>query len=690
MKTLKRISLIAGTVSTFSLGLWLGQPQLSSPLTTADTSDAELQTPTSPQRDTFTVPSFPFSQPFDPRRELDHALSLDDETERYGRMIAIGCYAARQNPKRNLAILSPDIWHYPNYDLRGAFHSEWMRTAPDSFLEYSEAKYKTLSEENQTKLYPSYHLSYMEPMALLELLPKVENQRLKNRLRSDLLGTLIELDPSLLWENRELVASPQAIIDEASAKSLFDLALQFWELTDWEEISFGLELHDYIAQNQLLSYASKLQGYERTTFAVSYAAAHPAAAADWVRQQGDFHDISYEFDSEHAPFFKHLFASKGFAQWEDAGLWICEGISADSEQQNHASIFRTIKAAPEHCHIIRLKEEFTAYLHQVEDLQSIKSLYLSLQNDHPILETLERFMLQSDKDFSDAIVTRTTREAPTPERLMQVLEIGKLEVWPPAYLAAAKETLNSLSEEQLLWSLSPGMILSAQEIAPDRIQNLISSADPTWVYNTLGSYEFTSNAIVRNLDQLPHLLKDLPPEKAQNILESARTAALQQSLFDPNKIAYLGVAQTPSETLIVANSIELSAYLEDKELKQAIDSHPFHDDIYLSIASNSLPDDYPVDDPKLNQALARIEKGRELSKKSPYEAVSSIQSLPDSERLLTAKAFLLAKAQTAQYSGTEELIKLPIWSESERQQLQTLGFTHLVNQNIDYSSEIIW
>ncbi len=690
MKWFKRIILLGGTVSTFLIGYRFASHEA----TQDDTHFLEA----SPQRlqneiepiDNYTLPSYQFSEPFNAREALDFALSIEDATERYGRMIAIGCLAAQQNPEENLALLSPEIWEYANYDLRGAFHSEWMRSNPETFLPYAEAKYQELQASGQLLLFPSYHLSYMEPIALLELLPRIQNPQLKSTICNDLLGTLVELAPSLLWKNRDQIASIEQIIDEATRKSLYDLALQFWELSEWKQMPFSQALYTYMAENQLLDQASRLAGYPKTRFAIEYATQHSAAAAQWVREQGAFSEIAYTFGEEHARFFASLFATEGFSSWEHAPTWICEGVSADGSGDNRSAIFSAVQACPESCHLTRIKNDFFDYLSTVNDHDAIKQLYLSVENDHPILSVLERYMLQSGQDFSDALVARTTRQSPTPERLMRVLEMGNLNTWPDAYFAAARDTLNSLSDDELLWSLSPSMILSAQEITPQRIQNLLSNADPTWLYNTLNSYEFISNTSIENLPQLPNLLRDLPEEKSRSIIESARSAALRKSLFAQNKSDYLKIAKTQNEVLIVASGIPLDTYLSDNELKKTIEENPHRDDIYLTIANNAQFSGIETEDPQISQALNRIKTGQELSQKGSSVIVSTIQSLPTSERFLTAKAVLMASNHRSSESSSEKLINLPIWSPAEREQLQILDFTRLVNHNIDFSTEIIW
>lgn len=686
MTSLKTIGLLAATVSSFSIGFWLAR----SPASPTPAPEQPAFAPTAQTDAPYTVPSYYFQDPFSPREELNATLSLPNSVARYGRMIAIGYHAARENQLENLAKLSPEIWDYSNYDLRGAFHSEWMRASPNTFLPYAEAKYQELAEAKQETLFPSYHLSYMEPLALLDILPKIQHQQLKAQLCNNLLGTLIELDPSMLWEHKELIASNQAIIDEASSKTLYDLALQFWELSGWESITFDSELHAYLAQNQLLDYAAKLTGYEKTRFATEYALAHPADAAQWVREQSELLEFEYEFQAEHASFFRKLFATEKFSDWEYAAKWLCEGISADTDAENQSALFSTLKDSPQLCHLSSLQEEFSAYLFLVANPDAIKNLYLEIANDHPLLSLLEQFMLKAPADYSDAIVARTTRETPTPDRLMQVLEMGNLDAWPDAYYQAAKETLLSLSDEDLLWSLSPGMLLSAQQIATERIQNILSMADPSWLTNSLHHYEFASNASIQNLSSLPHLLQDLPQEEADSIMATARNHALRKSVFDPNKLAYLQFAQTQNETLIVAQSIELESYQKDPALKKAISENPHRDDIYLAIASNHLVSQTDTNDPNITQAFQRIETGRKLSRKPASEIVSTIQSLPSSERFITAKAVLMAQNQETGGSRSTPLIDLPIWSDTEREQLQVLGFTHLINYSIDYQTDFTW
>lgn len=689
MSRILNTSIIAASALSLVLGFWISNSIEEGKEYTANSELPLPPTLSSEDKSEYSVPRFAFSDPFDPRKELDYALSLEDTTERYGRLFAIGFQSAQESPEQNLAVLAPEIWDYPNYDLRGAFYSEWMRSYPESFLSHAEEKYAELAHSHKTKLFPTYHLSYMEPHALLELLPKITNTKLKNRARSELLATLVELDPSLLWERRDEIGSSQAIISEASNKGLYELALEFWELSGWEEIFFNDDQYTYMAKNHLTGYASHLVGYQKTMFASAYARENPAEAAKWVRAQERLVEIEYEFDPEHAAFFKHLFALENFPGWADASAWICESISADDPCENRHSIFSVIEAAPEACHFTRLKDEFFDYLDLLEDKKPIKKLYLAIENDHPILETLEQYMLQFSEEFSDAIVARTTREAPTPERLMQVLEMGNLDAWPDAYFVAARDTLNSLGDQDLIWSLSPSMLLSAQEIAPERIQNMLSTADPTWLSNTLNSSEFHANATIKQLEVIPELLGDLPEEDAQNILNTARSSVLRNAYLSKDKIPYLQIAQNQKEVLLVAGGIDIDSFLQDQTLKKEIAKNPYSDDIYLTIANNYQFTHKDADDPNLQQALDRIEVGRELSHKSESVIVSTIQSLPSNERFLAAKAVLMSNYNDSTTKHSEKIAELPFWSESEVEQLKSLSFTQMVNFNIDHP-DFIW
>ncbi len=691
MSITRNILLIGATAATTVLGYWISIPQEVPPRLLEKKEATPSSIETTPTTDHYTIPSFDFEDPFDPRKELSLALSLESGAERYGRLIAIGTQAARENPEQNLAILSPEIWDYPNYDLRGAFHAEWMRSDPDTFLAFAEKKHEELVQSNQTQLFPSYHLAYMEPMVLLDLLPKIQSQKLKSQICGDLLGTLVELDPSLLWEHRQEIASAEAIVGEATRKGLYDLALQFWERSEWQEMRFNNDLFAYMAKNQLMDYAAHLQAYSKTRFATYYAQEHPAAAALWVRQQDKIEDFEYSFDTEHAAFFAKLFNTEGFSKWANAPAWISEGIEADHTSQNTNAIFSAIKASPQACHLTQLKESFASYLAQIENIEQIKSLYLALDNDHPILPTLEQFMLHSGTDFSDAIVARTTREPPTPTRLMQVLQLGNLDSWPDAYFSAARDTINALSDDELIWSLSPSMLISLNEIAPERIQTIISIADPTWLSNTLNSASFTMAATLSNLEQIAGLVQDLPSEDAQRIIESARATVLGQSYLDENKLGYLKLAHTHSEALTVANSISIDSYESSPELKSAIEEHPDREDIYLSIANNSiLGANIETSDPNIKQALDRIETGRELSKQNHTEIVSTIQSLPSSERFITAKAILMVTNQFPTNNAPDTIVNLPFWSAAEREQLETLSFRYLVNYKLYDDPNFIW
>ncbi len=691
MSTARNILLVGASATATVLGYWISPSQETPAPLLAKEDIAPPSIETTPTTDHYTIPSFDFEDPFDARKELNLALSLESGAERYGRLIAIGTQAARENPEQNLALLSPEIWDYPNYDLRGAFHAEWMRSDPETFLAFAEKKYEALIQSNQTELFPSYHLAYMEPMGLLDLLPKIQGQSLKNRICSDLLATLVELDPALLWQHRQEIATAEAIVDEATRKGLYDLALQFWERSEWQEMRFDSELYVYMAKNQPMEYIAHLQGYPKTCFATYYAQERPADAALWVRQQDTLEDFEYSFNTEHAAFFAKLFSTEDFSKWVDAPAWISEGIEADHNAQNTNAIFSAIKASPEACHLMQLKESFAGYLSEIENIEQIKDLYLALDNDHPILPTLEQFMLHSANDFSDAIVARTTREPPTPTRLMQVLGLGNLDSWPAAYFSAARDTLNSLSDDELTWSLSPSMLISLNEIAPERIQTIISTADPTWLSNTLNSASFTMAATLSNLDQITELVQDLPPEDAQRIIESARATVLGQSYLDENKLGYLKLAHTHSEILTVANSISIDSYESSPDLQTAIENSPDREDIYLSIANNAiLMANTEISDPNIKRALDRIETGRELSKQNRTELVSTIQSLPSSERLATAKAILMATNQSPANNAPDTIVNLPFWSPAEREQLETLSFRYLVNYDLYDDPNFIW
>lgn len=681
MTALKNIALVTAASSSFVFGFWLYQPK-HPPL---ETNNAEIETQAKTE---YTPAAFTFTQPFDARAELNKTLQLTDLTERYGRLIAIGYRAAQSDPKKNLAALSPEIWQYANYDLRGAFQAEWMRNAPLQYLSWAKLNFEELEQKGELNLFPAYHLAYMEPRALLELLPLIENPSLKSRLKRELLSTLVELDPALLWERREEVADATAIINEAAQKGHYRLALQFWISSEWENHHLDPGLLTYIAQEQLLEAAGKLEDYQRTRFAAAYAIAHPSEAALWVRAQPHFSEIEYSFDEDHQQFFSKLFALESFSSWADAPLWIREGINSDHDIENTTTLFSAIKSNPVACKNSRLKNSFHDYLFQVDDLDSIKTLYLGLENKHPILEVLESYMLQSESNFNDAIVKRTIRESPNPSRLMQVLELGNLDTWPEEYLSAARSTLNSLSDEQLLWNLSPSMILSAQEISPDRIRKIMATADPLWINSTLKNFGFIKNVSLSQLGSISTLVQDLPAEDAQTILASARASLFQKAVFDENKAGYLHLAQSSSEAIQVAIGIDAEAYQSDASLRAAIEQSQFKDDIYLSIASSS--EETESTDPSFANAYETIRQAKALMNQGQKTVVSSIQSLPEAERFLIAKAALLTDDPYASNNSIRQIVDLPIWDEEQRRQLQSLSFKHYVNESLVHDTEFVW
>lgn len=686
MIAVKNTLLLAAAGGSFVFGFSLYQPIEVSPPKREPPNPASLEADDS--NSNYTPPSFAFSTPFNAREELRKTLSLTDLTERYGRLIAIGYHAAQSEPEKNLAELSPEIWQYANYDLRGAFQAEWMRNAPLDYLAWANLNYKELEQNGTLTLFPAYHLAYMEPKALLELLPRFESLSLKGRLKRELLSTLVELDPALLWERRDEIADSTAIIGEAAQKGHYRLALQFWESSGWEDHFVNDELLTYIAQEQLLQAAAQLEGYQRTRFAVAYASKHPIEAALWVRAQASLPEVDYNFDSEHRSFFSQLFALDTFSSWEDAPTWIREAINADQDSENATTIFSTIKSNPEACKNTRLKEAFRDYLAMGDDIENVKSLYLSIENEHPILEILESYMLQSDSDFSDAIVQRTLRESPTPSRVMQVLELGNLETWPPEYLSAALSTLDSLSDDQLLWNLSPSMILSAQEIAPDRIRNIMATADPLWINATLKNFGFIKNVSLSQFQSIATLVQDLPAEDAQAILGSARASLFQKALFDENKTDYLALAQSSNEAMQVAIGIDSDTYQSDPGLRAAIGKSQFKEDIYLSIASSSEETEHP--DPNFAKAYETIRQARNLMQQGESSIVSSIQTLPENERFPIAKAALLTADPLARNSNVRKIIDLTIWDEEQRRQLQSLSYKHYVNESLEHETDFVW
>lgn len=691
MKPTATLSLIAlGSLLAATTGYLLAPQNPPAEPTPAEPTSAEIPAePVAPPnpRD-LPIPSFTFAQPFDARAELDHALATELDSERLGRLMAIGYHAAQGNPLENLESLSPELWDYANYDLRGAFLAEWMRSSPETFLPWAETKYPELQKSRQTRLFSSFHLAYLEPHALLQLLPQVENQKLKNDLRYALLGTLIEVDPTLLWQNREIIATHTEIINEAASKGLAELALQIWEWTDYEAIDFDHTLYAYMGENERLDLAAHLQDYRKTNFLAAYAKAHPAAAANWIQTQPAFPDIEHEFSPDHTAFFQKLLTHPDFAKLPDAPLWFCEAINSDMEGHLHSSLFACLSRNPDTLNTYQVQEYFRQSLYSVPQPDELKRFYLSLENGHPILPVIESVMLNEKEIYAEALASRAVRETPTPDRILQVLQYGNVEKWPDTYRQAALNTLESLDDEQLLWSLSPEMVLAATQIDPQRLTRLLAQADPDWLETTLNNPSFFNNATIQTLDLLPSLLANMPSEKAEYLQDQARQNAFFHAYQSDDKVPYVTIAAKSNEALLVGNSIQLQDFKSNPSLRDAINQHPLRDDFYLSLASDS--DETEFTDPNLQRAALRLQQGRALFQQEGPAIAATFAALPDSEKLAVAKAALIVDQFNGPNPAANQILELPIWSDAERKDLYQIGFKSFINSNLEYHSDFDW
>lgn len=624
------------------------------------------------------LPAFDIGQPFDARHELDRALAAKDANEKIGRFMAIGFHAAQTDPEQNLERLSPEIWDAANYDLRGTFYAEWMRLDPNTFLRNAETTFAKLDRENSLGLFPSYHLAYLEPLALLDLIPKIQNEDFLKQVCDLLVDTLVELDPELLWQRYEGISNLQSIIDSASHRNLFALALEFWKRSEWQEVDFDHEVFEYIARENLHDYASRLQGFRKTLYATAFGVVDPTGAAKWVRTQPTLEEFEYMFDSSQAAFFKELLDLYDFNTWTDAPLWIREAINADDEVSLYPNVFRAIASNPDALQSSSLKTALRDYIPQIENQDAIKRFYLALPSDHPALDIVEKFMLMVGDAYSSTIIARTSREAPTPARLLKTLQLGNVLTWPNSYVETAAATIASLSDEELLWSLNPSSLLAAHQISPDRIQNLIDNADPLWLETTLNSARFVGSVNIDQLAALPALTRDLPPENGEHIFNEARKAVFNQVHLDPDKTRYVSLAKDSQEASSIVNSIGLETFEKDQDLKTAIDAHPLREDFYLALASKD--PEALHSDPNIQAAAERLQRTRDMLRNSPESIVSTIQTLPDSDQFATAKAVMFAENR---YNPiTTEIVELEIWTDSQKRELYNLSYRNLTNYSL--------
>ncbi|EDY83974.1 hypothetical protein VDG1235_3601 [Verrucomicrobiia bacterium DG1235] len=623
---------------------------------------------------------FTFENPFSPRRELNRALGAENAAERYGRFLAIGYHSAQEHPLQNLESLSPEIWNYENYDLRGAFFSEWMRKDPEEFLPWAEAKYLALAKDKKLELFPTYHLAYLEPIALLELLPKIKVESFADTVRNDLLGTLLEKDAALLWKRRNEIASLNRIIEKASDRGLLPLALQFWRWSEWEDLSLPDRLYEYMAKHSLLNDAIHLVGYQRTLFAVHYAAFSPAAAANWVRAQPTLYDFIYEFDNRHTAYFRALLASQNFHEWSDASAWIREAISSDEDTLLAESVFAAIQLLPDSAVNIALIEDLNDYLYEIDNDSAIEKFYLSLDSNHPVLAEVEAYLLSNQERFGQVLTKRATRELPTPDRLLKAFALGNIDNWPDSYFESAKASFAQMSDDELLWSLAPNMLLTAAQFDSERIQNLVANADPVWIQTTLSNSGFLNNVSLESLELVSEMISTLPADQARSINENAKSVVIQTASIDSDHQKYIKIASRSEDINLIANSISLEDYQNNPELQAAIKAHPRKEEFYQGIVSSNNAKTYQ--DPDFQNAFKQLEKGRALLELPADDIVSNLQSLPKTERLDLAKATVIVSNDLDQHSDLMKLFELPIWSDDDKKELYDLGFKNYLNFNL--------
>lgn len=666
--TAARIALLAAASASavgFAVSLLapFPTPEADSASSAPDKGDARVAPPEP------NLPAFPFDSPFDARAAFEKSLDEAHPARRIGMWMAIGYHAAQNDPQTNIAALEPEFWQAPYYDLRGALLAEWMRLDPESFLAWAEPKFETMHRAGQAASFPVYHLAYLEPERLLQLVSKIAYDPLAEFAKGNLLHTLVEKDPDLLWERRDAIAPLKDLIAVASGKGLHALALDFWERSGWVVDTLPHSLVEHLGQAKRTDLARHLGLDSRNAFAAAFAAAHPSDAARWVRRSAALQRFEHEFDAEHLPFFRSLLRQADFAEWSDAPLWLAEATLVDQEQALAPRLLSTLERNPILLTNGRLRDQLREYLLRAEDGQTLKSAYLSLDAAHPLTKALEGVMLLQQDRYGDALALRAARDRPTPERLLQAMSAANHEDWPEAFAEAARKTLAQLSNHELQWQLSPDQLLAAHQLDPERVQDLLADADPQWISSTLASPRFLSKLRPQTLDTIDPLLRHLPSEEAQRIRENARQQALRNIDWNADKAPYLEIAQAPNEAALLSYAFTDSELSHDDSLRQAIAEHPHSEAIYLAIAQR--PGSEALDSPELQQARATLERARQMLYQPQAQIVATLQQLDPPERLQLMKAAQLTALRFNAVEVTEPLIDQPLWTEAERDQLRS-------------------
>lgn len=634
------------------------------------------------EKNTIALPlAFPFADPFNPRHELNRAAAAKDRNEQLSRYIAIGHRAAQSKQTQRIEDLSPEFWEYQHYDLRGAFQAEWLRKDPQAYLQWAEPTFERLKTQNKLELFPSYHLAYFEPYKTLDLLAAAKNESLKSALKSSLLSTLIELDPETLWRKREQIASADAIISEAENKGLLPLVMDFWGRTEWAERSFRTDFLKHLASSKRTDLAAYLNPRNKKQFLSFLALEYPDFAASWPTVQSLSPNLySNDFTPAHSAFFIQLTDSPDFQTWSSARSWLRLIAKIDHKGQLAPIFLKAIASYPDLSHSSSLRYSFTEYIARLQDSEPIETLYLSLENDHPMLASLEAFMIRSETDFENALIKRATREKPTPERLIKTLAYGNLETWPQTYLDSARDTLDLLSDEELMWSLSPNMLLSALELDQDRVQTLLNNADPAWLANSLNNRRFAGSVTMESISKLPEILQDLPEERRKSITETAHFNVITQAYLAEDKIPYLKLTRNTKEALIVSSQIHITEYRENKTLREEIQNHPNKNAILLGIVSDSFETQIP--EPELAEAAKRIKTSAQLFHGGRDTVVSKIQTLPAAERFELVKTALIVSDSHHISTNTQKVLDLPFWSDEQKRELQDLNQRNIINDSL--------
>lgn len=669
MKTLP-LALYTGSILT---SIALGLQFTSTPSPSAQERGETTPTATASNPISETEQVAPAESVFNPlaandlRTKLNDARAINNRVARFAALARLGYLAAHQDPANAVKNLSPDFWDKDNYDLRGCLFAEWMRIDGPAAADYLEEVYRDFSDTERRELFPAYHLAYLEPQALLETLPAFTDEHLTIWLKNELVKTLVECDPDLLWLNRDSLATTPQILNACLLQSQYDQAIHFWQRSGWIEYSFPTDALRYFANQQRADIAAHLNPENRTEFAIHYAELHPQEAALWVRNAAPLQGIEYRFESLHRDFFRSLFALNDLADWPQTALWLEESIKADHAYEWSPFIFQAIARNPQISTSASFRDNLLSYLVNIQNPDTIKSFYSSLAEDHPLLWTVESYLLENLEVYGDAIIARSTNEPLTPQRLFEVIEYGNLDSWPDRYFNNARNTLAHLNDSELFWKLSPDNLLSLAKLDPDRIQNLVTNADPQWILSTLENQRLSANIDLDQLAYLDSLIAILPASQQEQITRTARKNILNRMKAADDKTPYISFAQSSGDAITIANAIDPKIIAHDETLQQSIANHPRKRDFYLSLASSDT--ELSIDDPEFTAVRSQIARARDLLAKPQDFIASTLQTLQPAERMELLKTMRVNERTGYEPTITNAILELPFWSDADREEL---------------------